>query len=104
MLGQAIHIIHGDSAAGCLEQALRPASGDILVAYDDLSCGPLPGLDPLDSWRRVREQYWRSIIPGLTDASFGQLERDLLTSTFALANAESIVLWVVRWGTTSVPI
>ena len=94
MLGQAIHIIHGDSAAGCLEQALRPASGDILVAYDDLSCGPLPGLDPLDSWRRVREQYWRSIIPGLTDASFGQLERDLLTSTFALADAESIVLWV----------
>ena len=94
MPGQAIHIIHGDSAAGCLEQALRPAPGDILVAYDDLSCGPLPRLDPLDSWRRVRKEYWRSIIPGLTDASFEQLARDLLTNTFVLRDAESIVLWV----------
>lgn len=86
-----INVLHGDSAAGTFMQAVRPAAGELLVAQDLLSCGPLPPFISIEQWIRVRCTYWDFIAPELSSIPFNN---DLFTNTKALQEAESVVLWL----------
>ena len=87
-----IHIAPGLSAGGCLNQALRP--GMLLVNQYPLSHGPLPKFESLDGWRRIREDYLRTVDPRGPRFSFDSYRRDLLSSASTLQEAESILLWI----------
>lgn len=93
-----LHIAPGDSAGGCLKQALNLPQGGLLNKQDLLSCGPLPPLRPLDEWRRIREEYWQTLSPELP-FSFADFHRDLLTNTQTIQQAESFMVsaqWCAR--------
>jgi hypothetical protein len=57
-----IHIVPGPSAGACLQEGLGLAPKALLIDHDCLSCGPLQSLESLEDWRRVRQDYLRSII------------------------------------------
>lgn len=88
-----VHIAHGESAAGCIRHALHLKLGTLLVNHDPLSCGPLPALESLEEWQRVREHYFRSLYPRGGDSSL-TYDSDLLTNAEVLRDAKSIVLWI----------
>src|SRR5258705_1031595 len=88
-----LHIAPGNSAGGCMEQALSLPEGSLLDNQDLLSCGPLPPLRTLDEWTRIREGYWQTLSPEVP-FSFADFHRDLLTNTQTIRQAESIVVWV----------
>ena len=74
-----------------MRQAFGPAACDPLENPDDLSCGPLRPLDDVDSWRDLRESYWRAIWgPGYSL----EYEQGLVANIETLRNAESISLWI----------
>lgn len=88
---RAINILHGDSAAGIFQQAMRPAPGELLVAQDLLSCGPLPPFKSIEQWTRVRTAYWDVVAPEIPTTAFN---RDLFANTQAIREAESVVVWL----------
>src|SRR5262249_1941866 len=71
-------------------EVLGGGPSSVLVQHDVLSWGPLPRLDSLESWRSVREGYWRSIWTGppLETLSF-----DLLENADALRRAGTVTAW-----------
>jgi hypothetical protein len=88
-----INVIQGVSAAGCLQQTIRPRLGGLLVHQDELTCGPLSTLNDIERWRDLRLSYWNSVLPD-GEALYGPFEGDLTGNAAALRNAESIVAWV----------
>jgi len=89
-----IHIAPGPSAGGCLQAGLGLAPELLLVNHDVLSCGPLPPLDSLDDWRRVREAYLSSLDAEYPSFAFADQHRDLLTNSERLRAAQVITLWI----------
>ena len=73
---EEIHVAPGPSAGGLLNRLLEPAPGGLFANNDELSCGPLPPLESLAQWQRVREEYWRTVEG--PDFSFSGIGRDLL--------------------------
>src|SRR5512141_2423339 len=92
-MSREVHIVRGDSAAGCMKLALGLKAGSLLVSPESLSCGPLLGLESLEEWQRVRADYWRSLD---TDRDAFELAPafDLLPNIEVLRSSESIVLWI----------
>lgn len=88
-----IHIAPGDSAAGSMRQALGFGRADLLVHQDLLNCGPLLPVASLDEWRRVRQEYLRSLYLDWPDFSF-DTDDGLLANASKLRDAEAIVLWI----------
>jgi Domain of unknown function (DUF1835) len=88
-----IHIAPGGSAGGLLSRILQPAPDGLFANNDLRSCGPLPPLESLAQWQRIREEYLRTI-DDIPEFSFSTSARDLLTNAPALRGAKSIVLWV----------
>jgi hypothetical protein len=88
---RTVHVVQGLSAAGCFVQAMHPQPGELLVNEDVLSCGPLPQFRSVDEWSRLREAYWDTVAPDDSERPFNH---DLLASTQALREVESIVLWL----------
>jgi hypothetical protein len=85
-----LFIVNGDSAAASLAQALG-SDQRILVQQDVLSCGPLPPLETVELWRKVREEFWRKIG---ADLPASHRSRDLLWNTDALRRSEAVCLWM----------
>jgi hypothetical protein len=56
-LSGSLHVISGHSAAGCLKQALGVRNSRVLVGDGDLHCGPVPMMDDLFAWYRMRNTY-----------------------------------------------
>ncbi|HEY5754275.1 MAG TPA: DUF1835 domain-containing protein [Steroidobacter sp.] len=95
-MSATIHLIQGLSAAGCLQQALRPKRGELLANEDVLSCGPLVPMSTDDEWARMRERYWASI-PLRVEAPEGYgrcVSWDLFENAPALRDASTIVFWI----------
>lgn len=88
-----LHIAPGTSAGGSMKQALNLPPGTLLDNQDLLSCGPLPQLRTLDEWRRIREEYLRSLYSDF-QFSFSEFHRDLLTNAKTVLEAESVIVWV----------
>ena len=88
-----LHIAPGTAAGGCMKQALNLPPCTLLDNQDLLSCGPLPPLRTLDEWRRIREEYLRSLYSEV-QFSFSEFHRDLLTNTKTVLEAESVTIWV----------
>jgi hypothetical protein len=93
-----VHIAPGYSAAGCMKQALDLQRGDLLVHQDMLSCGPLPRVESLEEWARIREEYLRSLYPEWSDFSFA-CETDLLSwSSTELTIGSAVCIWSQEQG------
>ena len=76
-----------------MKRSLGLAPGSLLINQDVLSCGPLPAVEPLVEWQRVRENYLRNLNPDWPE--FSLAEKDgLLANLPALRAAERIVLWI----------
>jgi len=91
MLPSQLCIVNGDSAAASLCQAFGLDPESVLVQHDVLSCGPLPALEPIEQWRRLREQFWQQICNVPTSPP---LSRDLLRNTDRLREAQAVLLWL----------
>ena len=89
-----IHIAPGPSAGACLQEGLGLAPEALLIDHDCLSCGPLQSLQSLEDWRRVRQDYLRSINHEDPTFAFEDQERDLLTKPEPLRTAGRITLWI----------
>jgi hypothetical protein len=89
-----VHVVPGSSAAGCLREALHPACATLLVHRDLLSCGPLPRLDSIDEWRRVRQAYLRTLWSDDWASLEQDFEQDLSFQSDTLRAATTITLWI----------
>ena len=88
-----LHIAPGTAAGGSIKQALDLPDGSLLDNQDLLSCGPLHPLSTLDEWRRIREEYSRTLYSEF-QFSFDQFDRDLLTNSKTVRKANSVTVWV----------
>jgi hypothetical protein len=95
-----LHVTNGDAAAGGLLVGLGCGRAAILVSRDVLSCGPLPALGAFDDWRRQRDRFWAGLV---ADAGTPEplavdpgSSRDLLDNLRALAEADTVTVWVGR--------
>jgi hypothetical protein len=88
-----IHIVNGDSAAGCFKKAFSPAPDEILIFRDVLSCGPLKAFSDMESWMDYREKFWNGIcIDEL--GSFYEWSRDFYGNVLALQSVDEVSLWL----------
>lgn len=91
---KALHVIGGDSAAGCLKVALRLSRDQLLVNEDQLSCGPAPATDDLGVWRSVRESFMKDMYAEWPDFSFDEYAgHGLLMNAERLRQEAVIVVW-----------
>jgi hypothetical protein len=88
-----LHIAPGTSAGGCMKQAFNLPAGSLLDDQDLLSIGPLPPLRTIDEWRRIRQEYLQTLYPEFP-FSFADFQRDLLSNTQSLREANSVTLWI----------
>ena len=94
-LGEVLHVIGSDSAAGCLFQAFKLHGGQILVNEDQLSCGPMQATRDLELWRTMRENYIREMCShGWPDFSFDHYANNgLLINAERLRSETPVVVW-----------
>jgi hypothetical protein len=91
---QAMHIVGGDSAAGCLRFALHLNHDRVLVNEDLLSGGPAPATTDLGVWRSVRENYIRGVYVDWPNFSFDEYaDNGLLMNVERLARENTVVVW-----------
>ena len=76
-----------------MQYAFNLPAGSLLVNQDLLSIGPLPPLRTIDEWRRIREEYSRTLYPEF-QFSFAGFHRDLLSNTQSVLDAKSVTLWI----------
>jgi hypothetical protein len=90
-----MHIVGGDSAAGCLRLALHLSRDRVLVNEDLLSSGPAPAITDFSVWRSVRENYIRGIYVDWPNFSFDEYaDHGLLMNVERLARENAVVVWV----------
>lgn len=95
-LGQALHVIGNDSAAGILKSALHLSQGQVLVSEDQFSYGPAPSTYDLKAWRSIREDFIRTMYAHADwpDFSFDNYADDgLLLNAERLASGAPVVVW-----------
>src|SRR5687767_6632085 len=66
----------------------------MLIHHDLLACGPLPPIESMEQWRRVREGYLQTLDPEDASCAFEGQPRDLFTNRERLRTATRITLWV----------
>jgi len=66
-------------AVAC-KYAFNLPAGGLLDNRDLLSIGRLPPMRDVDEWKRIREEYLRTLYPEFP-FSFADFHRDLLTNT-----------------------
>jgi hypothetical protein len=86
-----LHVILGDSAGGTFTRIYH-ARDRLLIDQDVLCCGPTPRCDDLRAWRKVRDDFWNSLVPG---ADFGHVESpfNLIDHLESLRLAEQTCVW-----------
>ncbi len=93
----AIHITNGDAAGGTVLRAVGMAPENLLVYWDQLSCGPWVEFEELKEWDAVRQNFARSLnyreCYGMPEGA-GDYRYELLLDTDKLAQAENIFLWL----------
>jgi hypothetical protein len=94
-LNEAMHIVNGDSPAGCLRVALRLSRDRLLVSEDPLSTGPAPATLDLGVWRSIRENYLRKEVElDWPNFSFDEYaDNGLLMNVERLSREKAIVAW-----------
>jgi len=102
-LSNALHVVSGPSAAGCLKQAFGLTNGQILINEDGLHCGPAPAPLDLHLWRRIRESHMNRIYSYFsvdpTEAAFSfdsYTDVGLLMNAARLGEDRQIVVWAAR--------
>ena len=91
-MSRTLHVLQGDSAAGCFRQALHPERGSLLVNQDVLSCGPLPAFESAEQWTRLRGEYWDSVAwDGQAPSTFNG---DFLHRISSVDESDSLVFWM----------
>jgi hypothetical protein len=69
----------------------------LIVAWDQLSCGPWIDFDDLDEWNHIRQEFTRSLDP---EVCYGGPERDdeeeydLIPDADLILDADSVFLWM----------
>src|SRR3954447_15810063 len=91
-MSRTLHVLQGDSAAGCFRQALHPERGSMLVNQDVLSCGPLPAFESAEQWTRLRAEYWDSV--GWSGQPPSTFNGDFLHKLSSIDESDSLVFWV----------
>lgn len=87
-----LHIIGGDSAAGCFMQAFKMHER-LLIHHDMLSFGPTPQCTDIHSWKRVRLDYLQALFEDIMDVDFDASRKDLVANAGMLIDAELIYIW-----------
>ena len=95
-----INLFNGGAAAGAYRQHVgRLPQREFLICHDVLSVGPLSAEFEVDSWCRMRTEFWTSVPEGEDlegDVSFAAKSRDLYTHLLELASADEIRVWAGR--------
>lgn len=91
-MSRTLHVLQGDSAAGCFRQALHPERRSLLVNQDVLSCGPLPAFESAEQWTRLRGEYWNSV--GWVGQPPSTFNSDFLHKLSSIDESDSLVFWV----------
>ena len=91
-MSRTLHVLQGDSAAGCFRQALHPERGCLLVNQDVLSCGPLHAFESAQQWSRLRGEYWDSVAWDGQPAS--TFNGDFLHRISSIDDSDSLVFWM----------
>ncbi|HEY1214465.1 MAG TPA: DUF1835 domain-containing protein, partial [Bryobacteraceae bacterium] len=91
-MSRTLHVLQGDSAAGCFIQALHPKRAFLLVNQDVLSCGPLPGFESAEQWTRLRGEYWDSV--GWDGQPPSTFNSDFLQTISSIDETDSLVFWL----------
>src|SRR4051794_36413520 len=89
---RTLHVLQGDSAAGCFKHALHPQRGSLLVNQDVLSCGPLTAFESAEQWTRLRGDYWDSV--GWDGRPPSTFNGDFLHKVSSIDESDSLVFWV----------
>ncbi len=92
-----MHILNGDSAAGCFRQAFHPPQEELLVFRDVLSCGRLKAYVDIKQWAKYRRDYWAAMyvkqgFDGIDDIATAP--NDFYNDFDQLKCADKINLWV----------
>ena len=91
LLPAGLHLILGDSAGGIFTRVFF-ARDRLLIDQDVLSCGPTPPITDLDAWKKLRFDYWGSIVSG--GASEHVPSRfNLVDNAQRLKDAECVNIW-----------
>jgi hypothetical protein len=91
LLPAGLHIILGDSAGGIFTRVYF-ARDRLLIDQDVLSCGPTPPITDLDTWEKMRFNYWGGFVEG--GASEHVPSRfNLVDNARRLADAECVNIW-----------
>ncbi len=91
LLPPGLHIVLGDSAGGIFTRVFF-ARDRLLIDQDVLSCGPTPPFADLAAWRKVRADYWSSVVPGNVGEHVHS-RFNLLDNAARLVDAERIHIW-----------
>ena len=81
----------GDSAGGIFTRVFF-ARDRLLIDHDVLSCGPTPVFKDLESWSRLRLDFWNGTVPGHV-AEHVQSRFNLLQNAQRLADTERVNIW-----------
>src|SRR6185295_14590772 len=77
-----VHLILGDSAAATFRRVFHP--GDrLLIDRDVLSCGPTPRCEYVETWCKMRSEFWNSQAdpPPMPESAFGLLTEQGVNAT-----------------------
>jgi hypothetical protein len=91
LLPPGLHCILGDSAGGIFTRVFF-ARDRLLIDQDVLSCGPTPPCTDIESWSRLRHDYWSQLVPGHVGEHVHS-RFNLVDNAQRLRDAERIHIW-----------
>jgi hypothetical protein len=91
LLPPGIHTILGDNAGGIFTRVFF-ARDRLLIDQDVLSCGPTPVFKDLESWGKLRLDFWNSTVPGHA-AEQTKSRFNLVQNAQKLADADGVHIW-----------
>lgn len=91
LLPPGLHTILGDNAGGIFTRVFF-ARDRLLIDQDVLSCGPTPVFKDLESWGRLRLDFWNGTVPGHV-AEHVHSRFNLVQNAQRLAGAECVNIW-----------
>jgi hypothetical protein len=94
----ALHLINGDVAAGTFKQAIANTAR-LIIQRDVLSIGPTPAFLGMETWTRLRLEFWRGILGALPDIDYRLRATDLALNVERLATAGKVYVWTATGNT-----
>jgi hypothetical protein len=88
----ALHLINGDIAAGTFKQAIANTAR-LIIQRDVLSIGPTPAFRDMETWTRVRVEFWKDLLGGLPDIDFRLRDTDLSSNFARITGAGKVYVW-----------